>query len=351
MRQAFAPLILGLTASPGGSEQRIDEIKRNLFIEKVEVRSEEDEDIRPYMESTALESIRVPLPRGYYAVLDSLVKLLREKTRRLVRAGFLAEVSPTKTALMRARGPLVSSLKASSEGDKERIADLLADQAQALTLMHVTELLGTQGVSVFQRHIQRLRGSMNPSDLALVRDSRWGSIEGAIDRLTGIEYPKLGRLVQVLTDQFKSKRNSRMIVFTQYRDSIDMIVGHLREAKIWATRFVGQSDRGDSEGMDQKEQTNTLDRFRAGRVKVLVSSSIGEEGLHVPDVDLVVFFEAVPSEIRSIQRKGRTGRTRPGRVVVLLAEGTVDEAYYQSSLTRERSMHSIVSREALKADR
>jgi ERCC4-related helicase len=79
-----------------------------------------------------------------------------------------------------------------------------------------------------------------------------------------------------------------------------------------------------------------------------VSSSIGEEGLHVPDVDLVIFFEAVPSEIRSIQRKGRTGRTRPGRVIILLAEGTVDEAYYYSSIRREKFMRSLVSEKEVK---
>jgi len=82
-----------------------------------------------------------------------------------------------------------------------------------------------------------------------------------------------------------------------------------------------------------------------------VSSSIGEEGLHVPDVDLVVFYEAVPSEIRSIQRKGRTGRTRPGKVIILLTEGTVDEAYYYSSLKRERLMKSLVSSPGNTADR
>ena len=74
-----------------------------------------------------------------------------------------------------------------------------------------------------------------------------------------------------------------------------------------------------------------------------MSSSIGEEGLHVPDVDLVVFYEAVPSEIRAIQRKGRTGRTMRGRVSSCIAEGTVDEAYYYSSLRREKFMKSLVS--------
>ena len=84
---------------------------------------------------------------------------------------------------------------------------------------------------------------------------------------------------------------------------------------------------------------------------MLVSSSIGEEGLHVPDVDLVVFYEAVPSAIRSIQRKGRTGRTRPGRVIILLAEGTVDEAYYYSSIRRERFMKGLVTASEKKAEK
>jgi Fanconi anemia group M protein len=135
-----------------------------------------------------------------------------------------------------------------------------------------------------------------------------------------------------------------VIVFTQYRDTIDTIISKLSAGNVQAHRFVGQADKEDSEGMDQKEQTDVLEQFRNGEFNVLVSSSIGEEGLHVPDVDLVVFYEAVPSEIRSIQRRGRTGRTRPGRVVILLAEGTVDEAYYFSSIYREKSMKELVSR-------
>ena len=109
-------------------------------------------------------------------------------------------------------------------------------------------------------------------------------------------------------------------------------------------RFVGQATRDESSnGLTQNEQVEILDKFRAGEHNVLVTTSIGEEGLHVPDVDHVIFYEAVPSEIRTIQRRGRTGRTRVGKVTVLMAEGTVDEAYYQSSLRKERKMHSILS--------
>ena len=143
--------------------------------------------------------------------------------------------------------------------------------------------------------------------------------------------------------QFASKADSKIIIFTQYRDTIESIVETLAKDGVPAQRFVGQANKTDSEGMDQKKQTDVLEKFTEGEFKVLVSSSIGEEGLHVPDVDLVVFYEAVPSEIRAIQRKGRTGRTMRGKVIVLLAEGTVDEAYFYSSLRREKFMKSMVS--------
>ena len=136
------------------------------------------------------------------------------------------------------------------------------------------------------------------------------------------------------------------MVFCQYRDTVNMVVERLKAAKVMTARFVGQARRSGDEGMDQARQTETLKRFQKGRFDVLVSSSIGEEGLHVPAVDLVVFYEAVPSEIRYIQRKGRTGRSGPGRVVILLGEGTVDEAYYRTSLYRERSMRALLSSRA-----
>jgi Fanconi anemia group M protein len=72
----------------------------------------------------------------------------------------------------------------------------------------------------------------------------------------------------------------------------------------------------------------------------MVMTSVGEEGLDIPSVDLVVFFEPVPSAIRSIQRKGRTGRLAEGKVIVLATQGTRDEAYKWSSFRKEKNMYS-----------
>jgi len=179
---------------------------------------------------------------------------------------------------------------------------------------------------------------------SLIKDPRWHKIEEEAEALKSIEHPKVGVLLRVVKGQLAKKEDSRIIVFTQYRDTIEDIVEALSREGLVAQRFVGQSDRVGSEGMDQQTQTDVLRKFREGEFKILVSSSIGEEGLHVPDVDLVVFYEAVPSEIRYIQRRGRTGRTTEGRVVILLAEGTVDEGYYYSTLVKENRMKELVSR-------
>jgi Fanconi anemia group M protein len=90
--------------------------------------------------------------------------------------------------------------------------------------------------------------------------------------------------------------------------------------------------------LKQKEQVSVLEKFRRGEYNVVVATSVGEEGLDVASTDLVVFYEPVPSEIRTIQRRGRTGRRSPGRVVILITRGTIDEAYLYSSQKKETAM-------------
>lgn len=341
---AWTPLILGLTASPGGSREKIGEITRNLFIEHVEARSEEDEDVKTYVEETSFEGRKVVLPKEYAQMLNILRDIYNEKVNRLMDSGFVPRTRLSKKILLQARATMAARLK-TGDGNKGYIYGALISQAQAIMILHAIELAETQGVDVLLKYLKRLREKpeQGKSAAALQKDPRWIMLEDEANRIKAIEYPKLTELRSILKDQLSGKADSKVIIFTQYRDTIESIVETLAKDGVSAQRFVGQANKADSEGMDQKRQTDVLERFAGGEFKVLVSSSIGEEGLHVPDVDLVGFYEAVPSEIRAIQRKGRTGRTKPGRVVVLLAEGTVDEAYFYSSLRRERFMKSLVS--------
>lgn len=95
-------------------------------------------------------------------------------------------------------------------------------------------------------------------------------------------------------------------------------------------------------GLTQKKQASILDDFRAGGFNVLVATQIGEEGLDIVECDEVIFYDTVPSAVRYIQRRGRTGRKGPGEAIILIAKGTRDEAYYWISQRRERQMNSAL---------
>lgn len=343
---AANPLILGLTASPGGSKERVSEIKRNLFIDRVEARTEESEDVKGYVERTEIEPVRVRVPDEYQDMIANLREMFNDRVKKLREAGFIRENRVSKKAILEARGAISARLREAqtSGGQKGYIYGAIINQAQAVIILHALEVIETQGAATLAKYLSRLREKQEQGKAAqyLLKDPRWIRVEEEAARLRSVDHPKMSVLVSVVAEQLK-KKESKVIVFTQYRDTIEYIVGALRAAGFEAEKFVGQSDRTGSRGMDQETQTRVLERFGKGEFSVLVSSSIGEEGLHVPDVDLVVFYEAVPSEIRYIQRRGRTGRTTEGRVIILLAEGTVDESYYYSSLFKEQRMKRLVS--------
>ncbi len=344
---ASRPLIMGLTASPGATKEKISEIMRNLFIEAVEARSEESDDVREYVEKTNVETIKVRVPDEYYETTLRLRELYNDKVKKLLSGGFLRTNRVSKKALLEARISISARLKSAqaSGGQKGYIFGAIINQAQAVAILHALEMIETQGAPPLLRYLEKMRERPDKGKAisSLLRDPKWLRVEEEAGKLASIPHPKIAVALSTVKKQLEKKPDSRVIIFTQYRDTIEDIVRALEKEGPSVRRFVGQSDREGSKGMDQQLQTETLDQFRKGEFKVLVSSSIGEEGLHVPDVDLVVFYEAVPSEIRYIQRRGRTGRTTEGRVVILLAEGTVDESYYYSTLLKESRMRELVN--------
>jgi len=68
-----------------------------------------------------------------------------------------------------------------------------------------------------------------------------------------------------------------------------------------------------------------MKKFRDGGYNTLVSTCVGEEGLDIGDVDLIICFDAHKSPIRLVQRMGRTGRKRKGRIVMLVTEGKEEQ--------------------------
>ena len=160
----------------------------------------------------------------------------------------------------------------------------------------------------------------------------------------GVEHPKIAETAAVVEEEMKENINSKIIVFTQFRDSGTLLARELNKAEgVRAQTFFGQAKRKDT-GMNQKEQKKIIEKLNAGEINVLVATSIGEEGLDIAEVSAVIFYEPIPSAIIKIQRAGRTARLNPGKLIILMTKDTRDVAHHYASAARERKMYSALEK-------
>ena len=343
--QARYPLILGMTASPGAQLERILNVCRNLYIEQVAYRSEEDPDVKPYIQPIVVDWQRVDLPKEYVHVKSLIRGMLDRRLYWLYQRGILKRRPEyaTRRSLIEAGDELRFRLEESIEEERRGIFTAIIHQSLALTLFHMLELLETQGLWTLNAFLDKVtrEKSEKRSYAILVKEPEYQSLRQYGDNFP-VEHPKLGALRQIVGDQVRGKPSSRMLVFTQYRDTASHLVSELNTVDgVRAARFVGQASKLRDKGLTQEEQAERIRMLEDGEVNVLVATSIAEEGLDIPAVDRVIFYEPIPSEIRYIQRRGRTGRKAPGKVTILAANDSLDMIYLYASRRRTEKMRRI----------
>ena len=343
-REASHPLVLGITASPGSQSEKIAEICSNLYIEKIQTRTENDPDVAPFVHEREIEWVKLTVPKELLLIRTAIEELLKTRIDDLNRLGISPvriDAKSSKKELLTLQATLMSSARTQANKSTFMAISLMAE---ILKLHHAVELAETQGPDALARYFQRLEGealskSGSKASRRIIQDPGFRQVVDALQKLD-VEHPKPAAVKRILHEQIAEKPQSRIMVFTNYRDTATSLLKFLKDdPAIRPVRFVGQSSRENDEGLSQKKQAEILQKFRAGEFNVLIATSVGEEGIDIPSTDLVLFYEPVPSEIRSIQRKGRTGRARAGRVVVLMAKGTRDEAYYWISDRKEKTMN------------
>jgi ERCC4-related helicase len=343
--------VLGLTASPGGKDERIEEVVGALGVQRIEARSREDPGVAEYVQPVDVELRWVDLSPEAAHIREMLATAAHATAHKLQKMGYLRK-KPIRSLSVKDLIALRAEIFA-RPGPMVRRFGPLFHQLVLLHLHHAQERLETQGLEPFLQYLGRVASKEKPSrgDLAFLRLPEVAlartQAEEFLRNTTEPSHPKLDALVELVRETLARPQDHppRVLVFAQYRDTIQGIQSML-ELQGWNVgRFVGQSTRdADDKGMNQKDQGRVLQGFRDGRFPILVASSVAEEGLDVPDVDLVVFFESVPSEIRAIQRRGRTGRTSLGRVTLLLTRETRDVQYQAAEVRREKAMKRIVRR-------
>ncbi|VVB78652.1 ATP-dependent DNA helicase Hel308 [uncultured archaeon] len=353
-KQGKNPQILGLTASPGTDRKTIEQIAKNLGIESIEIRTRESEDVKEYLQELEFEVIKLDFPIELREITSIIKNLYQKKIEELKNRKLLFE-PPTKTNILKLQGRIMGSI---SSGNKNFNMLMGASAcAQAIKLSHLIELLETQTVYSSIAYIKSMFEQANQNKSKAVKNiTKNPEFNQAYVKLSeliakNIEHPKLNEVKNIVKNSICENQKNKTIVFSQYRDTVIKISKTLNEIPgINAKVFVGQAKgKGENNpGLTQKEQQEIMDEFRQGKVNVIVATSIGEEGLDIPEVNSVIFYEPIPSAIRKIQRAGRTARLMKGKLIILMTKETLDEIFYYASRAKEKRMYS--SLESIKKD-
>ncbi|KAL4157292.1 hypothetical protein PRNP1_006315 [Phytophthora ramorum] len=348
--------VLALSATPGAKFDVIQDVVTNLRISHIESRSADDPDVKKYTHARQEEVIVCHLGAQIMEMKAQLLKCFAPIIQRLLRGNLIQHSDPEKLSswyILQVRERFRKSPNYSSNRSAE------SDLALLVSLLHAKSLLTGHGLSSFREQImswgeERKKGKMSWSKREMLQSTEFQALELSLAVTPGTNisttasHPKLVKLREVLLEHFQrhavGKSSTRAIVFTQYRASVSEIVALLRPLAplLSAQPFIGQGASGkakENKGQTQKVQQDIVRRFRLGEFNVLVATCIAEEGLDIGEVDLIVSFDALTSPVRMIQRMGRTGRKRVGRVIILVTEG--DE---QKKLARSASAAKTVSR-------
>ena len=304
--------ILGMTATLPSEKEKATEILTRLRISSVAERTETSPDVKPYIQETNTEWINVELPPEMKSI-QRLIKLaLDQRYEILRRNGIKLAEQQSLSALLRIRQFVLNQNRRSAK-----------PLFTAIRIHYALNILEAHGITPFLKFCERAREKKGAGVKELFEeDSNFTrAIQLAKEaQAKGIEHSKILKLKEVL-----GKISDKVLVFTSYRDSVDVIHNKLTEMGISAGILIGKA--GET-GLKQKKQIETVQKFRDGLFQVLIATRVGEEGLDIAEVNHVIFYDNVPSSIRFIQRRGRTGRKDTGKLIVLIAKDTIDETYY-----------------------
>lgn len=341
--QAQNQRILGLTASPGHEPEKIKQICTHLDVDTIEIRTRNSPDVKPYLQSLEFRRVDVPFPKEFIEIRILLKRLWDSFVEQLKIKGYLSSPA-NKISLLQLQTRL--ALQVSQRNFSAMYGMSLC--AKAIKISHAMELLETQtlsGLSDYFHSLQKQADEKKSKAVqALVKMPEFNAalLSLALLLSKGIEHPKVEELAVLTELEFKESKNTKIIIFTQFRDTAAVIKSRLSKlAGIIPEIFVGQAKKKGS-GLSQKEQHAVIEKFKSGEINVLVATSIAEEGLDIPEVNAVIFYEPIPSAIRKIQRAGRTARLSPGKLFILITKDTRDEIHHYASGARERKMHKTI---------
>ena len=304
--------IVGMTATLPSEKDKATEILTKLKIASVAERTENSPDVKPYTQETNTEWINVELPPELKTIQTLLKSALDQRYETLRNNGIKLAEQQSLSALLRIRQFVLNQNRRSAK-----------PLFTAIRIHYALNILEAHGITPFLKFCERAKAKKGAGvkELFEADPNFTRAVQLAKEAQSkGIEHSKIPKLKDIIESV-----PGKALIFTSYRDSVDLIHSKLTELGVSAGILIGKA--GET-GLKQKKQIETVQKFRDGEFDVLIATRVGEEGLDIAEVNQVIFYDNVPSSVRFIQRRGRTGRKDTGKLVVLIAKNTIDETYY-----------------------
>lgn len=378
MNSCTDPLVLGLTASPGKDYYHIQQICDNLYIENVIFKHHNDNDVKDYIHDIDTFLERVKLPIKLFELKEVWDHLFKKFLRFFIERNLINPYKKyySKLDFLRISHDLTYSLKYDNYHDSKvsdddllehlyfndpKIIDIVKEKklniqsifsycSSCISMLHAKDLLETQDISLFKSFLEKLKYKVDQDILSakrILNSKHYAFINSLIEKagLPNLSHPKINKLISIIREELEEFQNKKIIIFTQYREMAELLRNKLNQyfsGGLIVEKFIGQTTKENDFGFPQDKQIEILQEFREDKINILIATSVAEEGLDIPNVDAIIFYEPVPSEIRLIQRRGRTGRFAAGRCYILLTENTVDIPFHIVARRKERDMNSIL---------
>ncbi len=147
----------------------------------------------------------------------------------------------------------------------------------------------------------------------------------------------------IAQDIFESLKNSdnRILVLTGNSVDLAFNIGKELEALVGNTRkpkflvITGKSTKS--------KTTSAFNRLRDGRIKCVITTKLADEGLDVPDVNVLLIVGGGKAHVATVQRVGRGLRPREGKVLQVIDYFTDGNRYLQK---HDKARKAIYTSEA-----
>ncbi len=318
--------ILGLSASPGGTLNIIEKIKKSCYLKNVR---RIDIPVPPKTESLVIAEMNESLK-----TIDSLFQpLIKQNAINLDRLGFNIDVNRIITAK---ELKLLEATIINCKGN-EKYYSAISAYAQYRKLHHAFTTVMSEGYYTFLDYARRLKDEDNTQAARTIcMNKDWQQIVYLANEAP--IHPKIARLLEVTESLINMGKGMIIFVYERVTGKYLKEVLNSQLKNIRAEIIFGGQDSGKT-----KLHQDILKRFATGKLNTLIATSVIEEGLSTPAVNAVIQYSMPPTEIARLQRSGRAGRFESGIIVYIALKHFLDQAMYWSTKRGVQTMKQVLS--------